>query len=38
MNNSENKLLLPRYDTVFKSIFKDENNRGLAALGGRQLR
>jgi predicted transposase/invertase (TIGR01784 family) len=29
MNNSENKLLLPRYDTVFKSIFKDENNRDV---------
>jgi predicted transposase/invertase (TIGR01784 family) len=29
MNTTENKLLLPRYDTVFKSIFKDEGNKDV---------
>jgi predicted transposase/invertase (TIGR01784 family) len=29
MNDNENKLLLPRYDVVFKSIFKDENNKDV---------
>jgi predicted transposase/invertase (TIGR01784 family) len=29
MNDTENTLLLPRYDTVFKSIFKAEANRDV---------
>jgi predicted transposase/invertase (TIGR01784 family) len=29
MDDIKNKLLLPRYDTVFKSIFKDENNKDV---------